>query len=283
MARSTALYDEEMELQRTFRCTYRASRNESQWLMDILGPLYIDWWITDILRVVKAGKEATVYVCRAHPSRGLDLIAAKVYRPTAFRTMKNDAIYREGREMLDDRGHVVADRRLERALQKQTRIGKATQINSWIEHEFQNLTVFHDAGADVPEPYLHTGNAILMEYIGDEGYPAPALQAVRLDKGEAARVLERLLWNIELMLACNRVHADLSAFNVLYWEGQATIIDLPQAVDARYNPATLALLQRDIERLGGYFAQYGLEIDATGRALDLWARYAATDRGLIGY
>ncbi len=271
--------DNDLELERVFRSTYRASRSEAEWLMDILGPLYLDWWITDILRVVKAGKEATVYVCQAHPSRGLDLIAAKVYRPTAFRTMKNDAIYREGREMLDDRGHTIADRRLERALRKQTRIGKATQINSWIEHEFQNLTVLHDAGAEVPEPYLHTGNAILMEYIGDREMPAPVLQGVTLERDEARDVLGRLMNDVELMLACNRIHADLSAYNVLYWQGQVTVIDLPQAIDSRYNPQALALLQRDLERLGSYFARQGVPLDATGTALDLWERYMATDVG----
>ncbi len=271
--------DNDLELERVFRSTYRASRSEAEWLMDILGPLYLDWWITDILRVVKAGKEATVYVCQAHPSRGLDLIAAKVYRPTAFRTMKNDAIYREGREMLDDRGHTIADRRLERALRKQTRIGKATQINSWIEHEFQNLTVLHDAGAEVPEPYLHTGNAILMEYIGDREMPAPVLQGVTLERDEALDVLGRLMNDVELMLACNRIHADLSAYNVLYWQGQVTVIDLPQAIDSRYNPQALALLQRDLERLGSYFARQGVPLDAAGTALDLWERYMATDVG----
>ncbi|NLD43635.1 MAG: hypothetical protein GX657_09080 [Chloroflexi bacterium] len=274
------MYDpDDLELESSFRCTYHASRSEARWLMEILGPLYMDWWITDILRVVKAGKEATVYVCEAHPSRGLDLIAAKVYRPTAFRAMKNDAIYREGREMLDDRGHVVSDRRLERALQKQTRIGKATQINSWIEHEFQNLTVLHDAGAQVPEPYLHTGNAVLMEYIGDRDFPAPVLQGVELERAEAADILARLLNDVELMLSCNRIHADLSAFNVLYWHGDVKIIDLPQAVDARYNPSALSLLQRDLERLGSYFRRQGIELDATSTALDLWERFVATDRG----
>jgi len=275
------LYDQDLELERTFRSTYRASRSEAQWLIDILGPLYLDWWITDILRVVKAGKEATVYVCQAHPSRGLDLIAAKVYRPTAFRTMKNDAVYREGREMLDDQGHTIADRRLERALRKQTRIGKSTQINSWIEHEFQNLTVLHDAGPEVPEPYLHTGNAILMEYIGDREMPAPTLQSVALGRGEARAVLARLLNDVELMLACNRIHADLSAYNVLYWQGRVTVIDLPQAIDSRYNPQAFALLQRDLERLGTYFARQGAPLDAAGTALDLWQRYVATDVGRL--
>jgi len=83
------------------------------------------------------------------------------------------------------------------------------------------------------------------------------------------------------MLACNRIHADLSAYNVLYWQGRVTVIDLPQAIDSRYNPQAFALLQRDLERLGTYFARQGAPLDAAGTALDLWQRYVATDVGRL--
>lgn len=109
--------------------------------------------------------------------------------------------------------------------------------------------------------------------------PAPVLQRVRLGRAEARDVFERLVRDVGLMLACDRVHADLSAFNVLYWKGEVKIIDLPQAVDARFNPSALALLVRDMERLCGYFARYGLELDGAALALDLWQRFEATDRG----
>ena len=147
---------------------------------------------------------------------------------------------------------------------------------------FQNLTVLHDAGAEVPEPYLHTGNAILMEYIGDADMPAPVLQKVTLEPNEAREIRDRLLNDVELMLACNRIHADLSAYNVLYWQGAVKIIDLPQAVDARYNPSALVLLERDLARLGAYFGRQGVPLDVTGVALDLWERFVATDRGPRG-
>mgnify|MGYP000925870685 CR=1 FL=1 len=58
--------------------------------------------ITDVLHQVKGGKEATVYCCAAHPSTGVDLIAAKVYRPREFRQLRNDAQYRQGRRILSD-------------------------------------------------------------------------------------------------------------------------------------------------------------------------------------
>ena len=54
---------------------------------------------------------------------------------------------------------------------------------------------------------------------------------MQLEQSEAQALFERLLQNLEIMLGCQRVHADLSAYNVLYWEGQLKIIDFPQAVD----------------------------------------------------
>jgi len=131
------VYDDELE--QTFACTHCAARSERCWLMEILGVMFTEGWITDILSKVKAGKEANVYCCAAHPATGTDLLAAKVYRPTVFRVMKNDALYREGHEMLDDEGHVVSDKRRQRAIRKHTRLGRETQMASWIEHEHQNL------------------------------------------------------------------------------------------------------------------------------------------------
>src|SRR5207245_350234 len=61
--------------------------------------------ITGIDHVVKSGKEATVYCCRAHPATGAEFLAAKVYRPRQVRSFQNDAVYQQGRviQAVDDR------------------------------------------------------------------------------------------------------------------------------------------------------------------------------------
>jgi len=73
------------------------------------------------LRQVKGGKEATVYCCAAHPATGQDLLAAKVYRPRIFRQLRNDARYRQGRQILGGTAKVVRDHRHLRAVRKGTR------------------------------------------------------------------------------------------------------------------------------------------------------------------
>ena len=78
---------------------------------------------------------------------------------------------------------------------------------------------------------------------------------------------------MELFLACNRLHGDLSAFNILYWQGRATIIDFAQAVDPRHNPEIYPVLERDVERVYRYFARYGVVADPGAIAAGLWADY----------
>ena len=75
------------------------------------------------------------------------------------------------------------------------------------------------------------------------------------------------------MLACHRVHADFSAYNILYWEGQFKIIDFPQAVDPRRNPDAMELFLRDVERLCQYFPRYHIVQDAPSLADGLWSQF----------
>src|SRR6185369_6807720 len=95
--------------------------------------------------------------------------------------------------------------------------------------------------------------------------PAPLLKHVRLDADEVQPLFDRLLYNIALCLLNERVHGDLSAYNILYWEGDVILIDFAQAVDPRTNPEASALLARDIERVCQIFTPYG--IDASPAAL----------------
>jgi RIO kinase 1 len=257
-----------------FRPTFTSSKHEREWILNFLGAFYDDRLIGDVLRKVKGGKEANVYLCQAYPGAEPNLIAAKVYRPRMFRQLRNDSRYRQGRLILDDEGKEVRDARRLHAVAKRTRFGQEVLHTSWLEHEYQTLTLLHSAGADVPRPLACGSNTILMEYIGEVDEPAPPLHHVRLRPAEARRLFERLMGNVETMLACGRVHADLSAYNVLYWNGEVKIIDFPQAVDVQRNPEAPDLLGRDIERLCRYFARYGATPQPAVLAEELWARHA---------
>jgi RIO kinase 1 len=259
--------------QAVFNFTYHASWHERSWIVDSLGGFYEQHWLDDVMRLVKGGKEANVYQCLANETvKGINqpYLAAKVYRPRRFRNLKNDQLYREGRDNLDEDGREINDDRMQRALQKKTEFGRELLHTSWIEHEVKTMQILLQAGGDVPRVCASGNNAILMSYIGDENLAAPVLHSVSLNIKEARLQFERVVHNIELMLAHQRIHGDLSAFNILYWQGEIVLIDFPQAIDPQINRNAFRIFERDVIRVGEYFARQGVKSNPRRLAHDIW-------------
>lgn len=257
----------------SFKFTYKAARFESWWLLESLGEFYEHKWITDVLSRLKGGKEASVYLCRSGPAIESPLVAAKVYRPRSLRNLKNDGQYRTGRVDLDESGNAIVKDGDLHAMAKRTHYGEELRHQSWIAYEFQTLEILDAAGANVPKPYAMEKNSILMDYIGDLGNAAPTLNSVALDRDEVAPLFERVLRNLDLLLSNQRIHADLSAYNILYWDGDITLIDFPQVVHPESNPAAWTIFLRDVTRVCQYFASQGHKRDARKLATDLWTSH----------
>lgn len=258
---------------RSFKFTYQAARFEEWWLLESLGDFYEHKWITDVLRRLKGGKEASVYLCRSGPAIDAPLVAAKVYRPRSLRNLKNDGQYRVGRTDLDAEGHAIVKDGDLHAMAKRTNYGEELRHQSWIAYEFQTLEMLQNAGADVPGPYAMEKNSILMDYIGDEDTAAPTLNSVRLEREEVKPLFERVIQNVDLLLTHRRIHGDLSAYNILYWDGEITFIDFPQVVQPDSNPAAWSIFLRDVTRVCQYFAAQGFQRDARRLAADLWTSH----------
>jgi RIO kinase 1 len=252
--------------------TYTPTDPEREYLNESLDGFFEDNWLTDILYKVRVGKEATCYCCRAAADSGLDFIAAKVYRPSAFRAMRNDWYYRIGKTMTTGGRGAAYRGRVLRALRKHTRFGKHVERVSWSGNEFDLLGKLHRLGAEVPKPLASSDSAILMEFFGDEVRGAPTLHMVALDPPEARNLFDRVIGNVETMLREHLVHADLSAHNILYWNGDVRVIDFPQAVSADRHPGAFELLSRDVDRVCKYFAKQGIQSDPIGLSIDLWQR-----------
>jgi RIO kinase 1 len=255
--------------------TYVPARFEAVWLQASLASFVEEEFILDVLASVKGGKEANVYRCQAHPDTGEHLLAAKVYRPRQFRNLRNDKTYRDGRDILASEGQSVkrSDKRLMRAVSKKTSFGKQVSHTSWLMHEFTTLQRLFELGASVPKPFAVNDNALLMSYIGDKRQAAPTLKSVRLGAREAQRLFEETMRTIELMLAHGWIHGDLSAYNILYWDGKVTLIDFPQVSFVATNRNARALFERDVARVCDYFIAQGLSLQAHQIAAERWARY----------
>jgi RIO kinase 1 len=199
---------------------------------------------------------------------GGGLLAAKIYSlqiPAHYRTRN---LYADGRRRM-----YRPDPRAERAIKAKGRFGRQLVFSDWVGQEYANLKVLHHAGADVPRPLHHCSGGILMDYIGDATRPAPMLVGTEPTPAEARRLFDQAMRNIALFLAKDRVHGDLSPYNMLLWRDRLVIIDLPQMVHARWNDEALSVLRRDIENVVKFFGRYGVKASATDLALDLWSRY----------
>lgn len=270
-----------------FQTTYRPSKHEAGWLLDSLRGFYDQSLITDVLALVRGGKEANVYRCAAHPSApgipgtgisgspGESFLAAKVYRPRRFRSLSNDAMYKEGRVVLTAEGNPVGleAERVGHAINKKTVYGRQVAHTSWLMYEHTTLLKLSADGAAVPKPFAAADNALLMSYIGDAGGPAPALSEVGLAREEIGPLFREVMRNVELMLGRGLIHGDLSAYNILYHAGRITLIDFPQVADLHGNSNARLILNRDLTRVCDYFQSQGFDCDPDRIADRLWRRY----------
>ncbi len=264
-----------------FKTTYTPQLFEQGWLIDSLRPFYDRGLITDVLSRVQGGKEANVYRCTASPETGFELLAAKVYRPRMFRNLRNDKMYRDGREILTADGkHGKPDDRMIRAVGKKTSYGQQVSHTSWLMYEYTTLETLFAAGASVPQPISSAENAMLMSFCGDENMAAPRLSDISLETNEAVVLFREVTHNIEVMLQQGFIHGDLSAYNVLYWEGMITLIDFPQVTQSRGNAHAKEILERDITRICEYFSNQGVRCDADQIMRRMWKRYVQLDAKL---
>jgi RIO kinase 1 len=227
--------------------------------------------IERVLRPLKTGKEAAVYLCRANPrATGEDLAALKVYHPLDRRDFRDESLYRDG--------EFIKERRVRVALDKRTNYGRQVQGGIWVDREWETLRQLFAAGVPVPRPIQATGDAILMAYVGDPETAALQLRSLRPAGADEARGLfDQVVRAVERMLFHDVVHGDLSAYNVLIWDGRITVIDFPQAVDPRKNRHAEALLERDVRRICTHFERLGVPADAGRIASDLWTGWQFAD------
>jgi RIO kinase 1 len=227
-----------------------------------LQPLIDDGVIDEVLRSLKSGKEATVYLVRSGPH----LRCAKVYRDMAQRSFQKRALYQEGRG--------VRGSRQARAMGKSTGFGRREAESAWKNAEVDALYQLVAAGVRVPRPLGFFDGVLVMELVADaEGNPAPRLGEVELPPDTAREYHAMLIRDVVRMLSLGLIHGDLSEFNVLVAPDGPVIIDLPQAVNAAGNNAARPMLERDVNNLRSTLGRFAPELLATEFAREMWALY----------
>ena len=194
--------------------------------------------INRLYGVVRAGKESRVY--RGVDPKGRDL-AVKIYLTTS-------AEFRKG--MMP---YIQDDPRFLRARQDTKSL-----IYAWALREFKNLQKAYKVGVRVPKPIAVNKNVLVMEFIGNNGVPAPLLKDEPPKK--PIQTYNHILKYVkQLYQKADLVHADLSEYNIMIWKNQPVIFDISQAVTSKH-PMAHSFLQRDIANVNNYFKKLGCRI-----------------------
>lgn len=210
-----------------------------------------------ISRVIKQGKEGSVLLCRADRSLGADYCVVKIFRDTEYRNFRNNRPYLGGKVWKRrDLAHL-----------------NVTKSELWVDTEFSALSRLHEAGVPVPRPYDRVDHAICMEHIGEGDDSAPMLKEIRPSVVEGQHLFAAIVDTLDSMLRLGVVHADLSAFNILYDRGRAVLIDFPQSVSPDANPNAFYLFCHDVSTVCGFFSRFGLKVDDWAIIEEIWSRY----------
>jgi RIO kinase 1 len=236
-----------------------STREAPSWLLD-------EPYDETSLGTLKSGKEAEVFLLeRRYASGSTVRLAHKRYRPrrparfelrelgfNKATRYRHDSTYRSG-WFLSSR-----DRR---AVAQKTDHGHEVIERMWPVQEMTMLERAWASGASVPYPVERTDDGVVMEFIGDGVTAAPRLAQAQLSTPEVAAAWDQLLASLRALTAAGLVHADLSAYNLLWWGGRLVLIDLPQAVEFTTNADAPELLHRDLANVGGWFERQGVAVD----------------------
>ena len=229
-----------------------------------LQALIDDGVIDEVMRPLKSGKEAAVYVVRA----GDEVRCAKVYKDMAQRSFQQRVQYQEGRK--------VRGSREARAIGKATKYGRKQQETAWKNTEVDALYQLRDAGVRVPEPYGYFHGVLVMELVTDaDGHSAPRLGEVELAPDQARGFHRFLIRHIVKMLCVGLIHGDLSEYNVLVAPDGPVIIDFPQVVSAAGNNAARTMLLRDVNNITASLGRWAPELLDTWYGEEMWALFEA--------
>lgn len=227
-----------------------------------LQPLIDDGIVDAVLRQLKSGKEASVFLVTS----GGAVRCAKVYKDAEHRGFHKLAEYQEGRQARGSRDA--------RAMGKRSRHGRQEQETAWKNAEVDALYRLVAAGVRVPQPLGYYEGVLLMEVVIDAlGEVAPRLNDVAPSAEEARDWHRFLILQIVRMLCAGLIHGDLSEFNVLLGADGPVIIDLPQAVDASGNNNAFRMLRRDVDNMTAYCGRYAPELLDTEYAFEIWKLY----------
>jgi len=227
----------------------KADRATVEQVMDprtrmILFKLLNKGFLTEIDGCISTGKEANVYHCVGGPNQDIGSMAVKIFK-TSILVFKDRDRYVSG-EFRFRQGYGKKNPR--------------KMVQTWAEKEMRNLVRIHNAGIPSPRPLLLKSHVLVMEFLGQDGWPAPRLKDAGLSVSKARELYRQVLLNVRTMYhSCKLVHGDLSEYNMLYHNGEAYIIDVSQSVEHDH-PHALEFLRKDLVNVTEFFRKFDIAV-----------------------
>jgi RIO kinase 1 len=215
-----------------------------------LNELAREGFLDELISGIKTGKEASVFLGK----NSAGLVAVKIYTDLRARSFKHDEAYRKSR--------FIGDARIQKAIEQGSQKGLAARQSLWVQEEFRQMQHLYEHGVRVPKAIAVNGLALVMEFIGDEdGTPAPRISDLKMEQAEAEAAFRQSVQNLKRIVKSGRVHGDYSAFNILWHQAEAVVIDFPQVLEFEHNPNANIFLARDVRSLCKSFMKQGVKAD----------------------
>jgi RIO kinase 1 len=196
-----------------------------QYTVTTLNKLESDGYIGQLFGALGSGKESYVFYSVDAQERE---VAVKIHRHSIYSFKKIP-------EYLKLRGKSSG--------------GFLKRIDDWMKYEFTLQTKAFSIGLKVSEPYRVYNNVMVMKFIGKDGLAAPL--AV-FSKGFAVdKWYNAIISDIIQMGKVGIIHGDLSAYNILDFNGEPYLIDFSQAL--KLSSSTKSFLLRDVNNINQWF------------------------------
>lgn len=194
--------------------------------------------LKEINGCVSTGKEANVYYALSGDGS-----------PAALKVYKTSILGFRDRDQ-----YVVGEFRFQRYCKSNPR----KMVRTWAEKEARNLTRLQDGGVLAPAVKLLRQHVLVMEFLGEDGWPAPRLKDVKFPSNAAldSCYLDLCCTMRKMFGRCRLIHGDLSEYNLLLYRGRVVVIDVSQSVENDH-PRAMDFLRRDIVNVNAFFRAQG--------------------------
>ncbi|CAG9565045.1 unnamed protein product [Danaus chrysippus] len=207
----------------------------------ILFKLINNGLLEDINGIISTGKESVVLHANSDQSYP-EMILPKECAIKVFKTTLNEFKTRDK--------YIEADYRFKDRFSKQN---PRKIVHMWAEKEMHNIMRLQKIGLNCPEMVILKKHVLVMSFIGKDSRPAPKLRDVILKPEKWQSVYNEVVEAMhKLYKEGHLVHADLSEYNILWWENKCWFIDVSQSVQPDH-PHGLQFLLRDCRNIINFF------------------------------